>query len=83
MDGVHYTGYQATQMQRALERAIRRQKQRIMVDQSTGDQEKLAEDKTKLTVLHQRYNKFSKNADLRTQYERTEVANYGWKGRKQ
>lgn len=83
VDGVHYTGYQATQMQRALERAIRRQKQRIMVDQSTGDQEKLAEDKTKLTVLHQRYNKFSKNADLRTQYERTEVANYGWKGRKQ
>lgn len=83
VDGVHYTGYQATQMQRALERAIRRQKERIMVDQSTGDQEKLAEDKTKLTVLQQRYVKFSKAAGLRTQYERTEVANYKTKGRKQ
>lgn len=85
VDGVHYTGYQATQMQRALERAIRRQKQRIMVDQSTGDQEKLAQDKTKLTVLHKKYREFSKSAGLRTQYERTEVANFklNRKGRKQ
>lgn len=83
VDGVHYTGYQATQMQRALERAIRRQKQRIMVDEAAGDKEKLAQDKTKLAVLHQRYSKFSKDAGLRTQYERTEVANYGRKGRKQ
>lgn len=82
VDGVHYTGYQATQMQRSLERAIRRQKERIMVDEATGDQEKLAQDKTKLAVLHQRYSKFSKDAGLRTQYERTEVANYGRKGRK-
>lgn len=82
VDGVHYTGYQATQMQRALERAIRRQKDRITVDEATGDREKLAQDKTKLTVLRQRYSKFSKDAGLRTQYERTEVANFGRKGRK-
>ena len=45
IDGVHYTGYQATQMQRKLERAIRRQKYRIMVDEATGDAKKLAQDK--------------------------------------
>lgn len=79
VDGVHYTGYQATQMQRKLERAIRRQKYRIMVDEAAGDQKKLAQDKTKLTILHQRYREFSKAAGLRTQYERTEVAGFGEK----
>ena len=79
IDGVHYTGYQATQMQRKLERAIRRQKYRIMVDEATGDAKKLAQDKTKLTILHHRYQEFSKAAGLRTQYERTEVAGFGEK----
>lgn len=82
VDGVHYTGYQATQMQRSLERAIRAQERRIMVDEAVGDEEKLAQDKTKLTVLCQRYREFSEAAGLRTQYERTEVANYRQKGRK-
>lgn len=79
MDGVHYTGYEATQMQRALERAIRAQKRRVMVDEAAGDQEKLGQDKSKLAVLHQRYKEFSKAAELRTQYERTEVAGFGEK----
>lgn len=77
VDGVHYTGYQATQMQRKLERAIRRQKNRILADEAAGDGEKLSQDKTRLSVLHQRYREFSKAAGLRTQYERTEVAGFG------
>lgn len=76
VDGVHYTGYQATQMQRKLERAIRAQKWQVMVDEATGDGEKLKKDKTRLTALHQRYREFSKAAKLRTQYERTEVAGF-------
>lgn len=83
VDGVHYTGYQATQTQRSIERAIRAQKRCVVVDEAAGDKEKLEQDKTKLTVLHQRYREFSKAAKLRTQYERTEVANFGTKGRKQ
>lgn len=79
VDGVHYTGYQATQMQRKLERAIRAQKRKVMVDGAAGDKEKLAQDQTKLAVLHQRYRQFCKDAGLRTQYERTEVA--GFEGR--
>ncbi len=77
VDGRHYTGYQATQMQRSIERAIRAQKRKVMVDEAAGDQEKLAQDKTKLAVLRQRYTEFSKAAGLRTQYERTEVAGVG------
>ncbi len=77
VDGVHYTGYQATQLQRRLERAIRAQKRRVTVDKAAGDQERLAQDQTRLAVLHQRYREFSKAANLRTQYERTEVAGVG------
>lgn len=79
IDGRHYTGYQATQMQRSLERAIRKQKNRIIVDEAAGDSEKLKTDKAKLTVLRQRYKEFSAAAELRTQYERTEVAGFGAK----
>ncbi|MCI8915444.1 MAG: hypothetical protein HFF26_02075 [Oscillospiraceae bacterium] len=77
VDGVHYTGYQATQMQRKLEQAIRDQKRRVMVDETAGDKERLAQDQTKLTLLRQRYAEFSKAAGLRTQHERTEVAGFG------
>ena len=79
VDGVHYTGYEATQMQRKLERAIRAQKRRVMVDEAAGDEEKLAQDQTRLTVLRQRYQEFSDKAGLRTQEERTEVAGFGEK----
>ena len=79
VEGRHYTGYEATQMQRKLERAIRARKRRVMVDEATGDTEKLSQDRTRLTLLHQRYREFSKAAGLRTQYERTEVAGFGKK----
>lgn len=76
VEGRHYTGYEAAQMQRKLERAIRTQKRRVMVDEAAGDTEKLSQDRTRLNVLHQRYREFSKAAGLRTQYERTEVAGF-------
>lgn len=79
VEGRHYTGYQATQMQRKLERTIRAQKRRVMVDETAGDTEKLSQDRTRLNILHQRYREFSKAASLRTQYERTEVAGFGEK----
>lgn len=75
----HYTGYEATQHQRALERAIRKQKRRILVDETTGDAEKLQNDQIKLQMLRQEYARFSKAAGLRTQNERAEVAGFSWK----
>ena len=77
--GKHYTGYEATQRQRQLESAIRKQKHRILVDEATGDAEKLETDQIKLQTLRQEYNRFSKAVGLRTQSERAEVAGFGYK----
>lgn len=79
IDGKHYTGYEATQMQRKLERAIRKQKRRVLVDEATGDKDKLLSDQIKLKRYRQEYVRFSKAAGLRTQQERTQVAGFNWK----
>ena len=76
VDGKHYTGYEATQMQRKLERAIRGQKRKMLVDKAAGDEEKAQLDQIKLLRLNQEYKRFSNAAGLKTQYERTEVAGF-------
>lgn len=67
VEGVHYTTYEATQMQRKIERAIRRQKRRVLLH----DDDK---EKTKLTRLRQEYTRFSEAAGLRKQDERLFIA---------
>ena len=64
-------------MQRKMERSIRKQKKRILVDKATGDEEKLRIDQTKLRMQNANYKKFSAAAGLRTQRERTFVAGVG------
>lgn len=73
-EGKRYTLYQATQKQRKLERAIRRQKRRVMAAEETGDGEGTAAAKTRLALLRRRYWEFSGAAGLRVQEERTWVA---------
>lgn len=75
--GRHYTGYEASQQQRKLERAIRRQKNRILVDEATGDTEKLTTDRIRLTRLNDEYARFSKATGLPTQRERAMVTGFG------
>lgn len=75
-DGKHYTMYEATQRQRRLEAAMRRQKRRILADEATGDKEKLQQDQIKLQVTSQEYRRFSKAAGLRTQDARAEVLGF-------
>lgn len=77
--GKHYTGYEATQKQRRLERAIRAQKRKILIDKATDDAEKLEPDQIKLQLLRQDYKAFSKAAGLRTQHERLEKVGFSWK----
>lgn len=76
-DGKHYTRYEATQRQRKLERAIRKQKRRILVDEASGDQENLKRNQVKYQVLNQEYKRFSKAAGLRLQHDRMELAGFG------
>lgn len=77
VDGRHYTGYEATQQQRKLERAIRRQKRRVLVAEAAGDTKTLSAAQTRLRLLRQDYKHFSKAAGLRTQHERVDVAGGG------
>jgi hypothetical protein len=71
--------YEATQRQRKLERSIRNRKRRILIDQTTGDEERLAIDQTRLVILNDEYARFSKAAGLRSQRERMNVAGFGAK----
>ncbi len=79
VDGKHYTLYEATQRQRKLERAIRKRKHRILIDEHLGDKDALQADQIKLVRLREEYNRFSKAADLPKQFERMEAAGFTWK----
>lgn len=77
-EGRHYTMYQATQHQRKLERAIRKQKRRILVaEQNPNDKGRLQQAQIKYQVLNQEYKRFSKAAGLRLQHERMEMSGFG------
>lgn len=76
-EGRHYTGYEATQKQRQLERAQRKQKRRILVAETTGDTLKEQAAQIKLQMLRQHYKAFSKAAALPLQEERVWVAGFG------
>lgn len=74
--GKHYTGYEATQMQRRVENSIRNQRRQILVDEATGSSQ-LQTDQIRLVRLNDEYARFSKAAGLRTQTERLEVSGFG------
>ena len=69
-EGVKYDRYLATQEQRRIERTIRKWKRRLAA--STSDQDAQTA-KTRIQVLYQRYEEFSKAAGLRMQKERANV----------
>lgn len=76
-EGRRYTGYEATQKQREIERAIRAQKRRVLVSSSAGDEDHLLAAKTRLTRLNAEYRRFSAAVGLRTENERTQVVGFG------
>lgn len=75
-EGKHYTGYEATQRQRRYERAIRREKNRIVAYTAAGDEVKLQQSQIKLNVLKSQYNDFSKAAGLPTDSERLQTYDF-------
>ena len=78
-EGRHYSLYEAAQRQRSLERSIRKTKRRILIDEATGDTEKLQWDQIRLVRTREEYHRFSKAAGLPEQYERMEKAGFTWK----
>lgn len=79
VDGKHYTWYEATQMQRKLERYIHAQKRRALVAAATGNKDAFLSAQTRLQRLRQEYSRFSKAAGLRTEDERLFVSGFGRK----
>ena len=78
-DGKHYTLYEATQRQRGLERTLRKQKRKILIDEKTGDKEKLTADQIRYVIADDEYHRFSKAAGLPLQHERANVPGFGAK----
>lgn len=74
--GKTYTKYEATQVQRQLETAIRKQKDRQIIARSSGDKEEIGLAQQKITQLTTEYNKFSQVAGLDTYKNRLAVSGY-------
>lgn len=72
-DGKKYTAYEATQMQRRLERAIRNQKKLKNAYKAAGLKDKETAAAAKLRRLNTKYHDFSKAAGLPEQPERMKV----------
>ena len=75
-DGNKYTKYEATQVQRKLETAIRKEKDRQIIARASGDKEGVGTAQSNISVLTRKYNDFSKNAGLDTYKNRLAVSGY-------
>ena len=72
-DGKTYTAYEATQMQRRVERQIIKQKKFVTAYKASGQMDEYHAAKAKLTRLNSKYKSFSEAAKLPLQWERTKV----------
>lgn len=75
-EGKTYTKYEATQVQRKLETAIRQQKDRQIIARASNDKQGIAEAQTKISQLTQKYSDFSRSVGLMTQKDRLTVSGY-------
>ena len=72
-DGKTYTAYEATQMQRRIERQIIKQKKFVTAYKASEQMDEYRAAKVKLTRLNSKYKAFSEAAKLPLQWERTKV----------
>lgn len=72
-DGKEYTAYEATQMQRRVERQIIKQKKFVTAYKASEQTDEYRAAKVKLARLNSKYKAFSEAAKLPLQWERTKV----------
>lgn len=72
-DGKKYTAYEATQMQRRVERQIIKQKRLVTAYKASEQKDEYYAAKAKLARLNAKYKAFSEAAGLPLQWERTKV----------
>lgn len=74
--GIKYTLYEATQVQRRIETAIRQQKDLQIIAKASNDKETIAKAQKNITNLTKEYKKFSEVAGLDTKMNRLRVVGY-------
>lgn len=75
-DGKEMTNYEASQVQRRLEREIRKQKNRTIIAKEAGDDEMRREAQMKINQLTGKYKDLSDAFGLKTKAERMAVSGY-------
>ena len=76
LDGKHYTMYEGTQLQRSLEREIRKQKDTQILAKESGNNQLVDETQKKITQLTTKYKELSKVSGLKSKIERSKVSGY-------
>lgn len=76
LNGKHYTNYEGTQLQRGLEREIRKQKDIQILARESGNDELVGESRRKITELTNRYRELSNVSGLPTRMDRMRVSGY-------
>ena len=76
LDGVHYTNYEGTQLQRKLETEIRKQKDIQIMAKASGNKELVQESQSRITQLTHKYKELSDVSGLPTKMERMRVSQY-------
>lgn len=76
IDGKHYSLYEASQLQRQLERRIREQKDIQILAKASGNKELVKESQDNITKLTKKYKELSDVSNLPTKMERLKVAGY-------
>lgn len=75
-EGLHYTNYEGTQLQRKIETAIRKNKDRQIIGRASDDNEIVNQAQEQITLLTNKYNKLSKVSNLPTKLQRLSVSKY-------
>ena len=75
-DGKEMTNYEASQVQRRLEREIRKQKNRSVIAAAAGDDEMRREAQMKINQLTDKYKDLSDKFGIKTKAERMQVSGY-------
>ena len=75
-EGKHYTMYEGTQLQRGIEREIRKQKDIQIVAKASDNTNLVYESQQKITQLTNKYRELSKVSGLKTKMERAKVSGY-------
>lgn len=75
-EGKHYTMYEGTQLQRALETEIRKAKDEQITARAAGIPEDISNAQKRITMLTSKYRELVKTSGLKSELERARVSGY-------